>query len=270
MRVTAKPKGVLPGFKFANSLLAHLAVAHYLDNLTFGFLERHLGAAKGAVIQALQRMTELLGPLHPLIIEEIREAAVLFADETGHRSDGANGYVWAAFTDFGEAFLVRKSRAGAVALEMFGDERLFGVMLTDRYGGYNKRARDLRDENMEICHRNARNRGIQKMQNLFREKSANLFNWVENRAVPADNNRAERGLRPIVIARKISFGTQSDLGMKTMEVLLTVLRTLQLRTGNAEAALKRILDELARNPQADVRALLPPAKSASAEAQAAA
>lgn len=328
VRVTAKPKGVLPGFKFANSLLAHLAVAHYLDNLTFGFLERHLGAAKGAVIQALQRMTELLGPLHPLIIEEIREAAVLFADETGHRSDGANGYVWAAFADCGEAFLVRKSRAGTVALEMFGDERLFGVMLTDRYGGYNsikiirqfcfehlkrdvkkiatdnprskeaarfvetlvpkiieaiklrkqpitddeyyKRARDLRDEIMEICRRNARNRGIQKMQNLFREKSANLFNWVENRAVPADNNRAERGLRPIVIARKISFGTQSDAGMRSLEVLLTVLRTLQIRTGNAEAALKRILDELARNPQADVRTLLPPAKSASAEAQAAA
>jgi transposase len=321
-RVTARPKGVLPGHKFANSLLARLAVAHYLDNQTFGFLERHLGAAKGAVIRALHRMVERLGPLHPLIIREIREAAVLFADETGHRSDGVNGYVWATFADIGEAFLLRKSRAGAVALEMLGDERLFGVMLTDRYGGYNgvkilrqfcfehlkrdvkkiatdhpesqeaarfsealapklveaiklrnlpitdleysKRARDLRDEIMEICRRNARNPDIRKMQDLFRKKGANLFNWVDNRAVPADNNRAERGLRPVVISRKISFGTQSDKGMKTMEVMLTVLRTLQLRTGNAEAALKRILDELARNPRADVRTLLPLPKTAPA------
>ncbi|MEI7903230.1 MAG: IS66 family transposase [bacterium] len=319
-RVTAKPKGVLPGHKFANSLLARLAVAHYLDNQTFGFLERHLGVAKGAAIRALHRMAEMLGPLHPLIIEAIRKADVLFADETGHRSDGVNGYVWAAFADIGEAFLVRKSRAGAVALEMFGDERLFGVMGTDRYGGYNgvkilrqfcfehlkrdvkkiaadnpkspeaahfsetlapklveaiklrnlpitdleysKRSRDLRDEIMEICRRTARNPDIRKMQDLFRTKSANLFNWVDNRAVPADNNRAERGLRPVVISRKVSFGTQSDKGMTTMEVMLTVLRTLQLRTGNAETALKRILDELARNPRADVCALLPPAKPA--------
>lgn len=328
VRVTGKPKGVLPGSKFANSLLAQLAVAHYLDNLTFGFLERHLGVGKSAVIHALQRLTKLLHPLHPLIIDEIREAAVVFADETGLRSDGANGFVWAAFADIGEAFLVRKSRAGAVALELFGDERLFGVMLTDRYSGYNivkiirqfcfehlkrdvkkvakdnpkskeaarfaealvpkiieaiklrkqpitddeyyRRARDLRDEIMEICRRSARNRDVQKIQNLFRRKTANLFNWVDNRAVPADNNRAERSLRPIVIARKISFGTQSDAGMKTMEVLLTVLRTLQLRTGNAEAALKRILDEIARNPQVDVRTLLPSAKPTVAEAQPAA
>ena len=30
----------------------------------------------------------------------------------------------------------------------------------------------------------------------------------------ADNNAAERGLRPMVIARKVSFGSQSERGLK--------------------------------------------------------
>jgi hypothetical protein len=60
-----------------------------------------------------------------------------------------------------------------------------------------------------------------------------LYHWVENRAVPADNNRAERELRPTVIARKVSFGSQSDAGAKTREVLMSVVHTLAKRVGDA-------------------------------------
>jgi hypothetical protein len=42
-----------------------MAVAHYLDNHTFGFLERYLGLGKSAIIQSLQRLAERLGPMHP-------------------------------------------------------------------------------------------------------------------------------------------------------------------------------------------------------------
>ena len=33
-----------------------------------------------------------------------------------------------------------------------------------------------------------------------------LYHWADDRNVPADNNLAEQDLRPLVIARKISFG----------------------------------------------------------------
>ena len=77
---------------------------------------------------------------------------------------------------------------------------------------------------------------------------------------PAENNRAERALRPLVIARKVSFGSQSEAGARTREILMTVLQTLALRTdhparrGDAEAspasALKSCLDHLALHPHA--------------------
>jgi len=42
--------------------------------------------------------------------------------------------------------------------------------------------------------------------------------------IPAENNRAERALRPLVIARKVSFGSQSEAGAGTREILMTVLQ----------------------------------------------
>jgi hypothetical protein len=43
-----------------------------------------------------------------------------------------------------------------------------------------------------------------------------------------------------------------------MEVLITILRTLQLRTDNAEEALVKILNAIARDPTIDVKTLIPP------------
>ena len=48
-------------------------------------------------------------------------------------------------------------------------------------------------------------------------------------AVPATNNAAERSLRPLVIARKISGGTRSPAGSRDRMVLASVLGTAQVR-----------------------------------------
>ncbi len=65
----------------------------------------------------------------------------------------------------------------------------------------------------------AQHPGIQKIQNIFRENAPRLYHWTRHPSIPAENNRAERELRPLVIARKISFGSQSEQGLKTREVL---------------------------------------------------
>jgi len=41
---------------------------------------------------------------------------------------------------------------------------------------------------------------------------AELFVFVADPAVPATHNAAERSLRPLVVARKVSGGTRSDDG----------------------------------------------------------
>ena len=56
-----------------------------------------------------------------------------------------------------------------------------------------------------------------------------LFTFVRDPAVPPTNNAAERSLRPLVIARKISGGTRSPAGSRDRMVLASVLGTAQVR-----------------------------------------
>jgi hypothetical protein len=74
-----------------------------------------------------------------------------------------------------------------------------------------------------LDHSPAQHPGIQKIQNIFRDRATRLYHWAKSPAIPADNNRAERELRPLVIARKISFGSQSEQGALTRETLMIVL-----------------------------------------------
>ena len=97
---------------------------------------------------------------------------------------------------------------------------------------------------------------MQSIQNIFRENADRLYLWVEDRRIPAHNNETERELRPLVIARKMSFGSQSPRGRHTREVLMTVLHTLKKREPDPAEALHRALNQLAANPDADLAELL--------------
>ncbi len=57
-----------------------------------------------------------------------------------------------------------------------------------------------------------------------------LFEFVRDPTVEGTNNRAERALRPAVVARKISGGSRSWRGARVFAVLATVVQTLQLRS----------------------------------------
>jgi len=117
-------------------------------------------------------------------------------------------------------------------------------------------ARQTEKEIRAVARAPAQHPGIQKIQNLFREKSRRLFHWAKDRRVPADNNRSERELRPLVIARKTSFGSQSEAGAHTREVLMSVLHTLRKRTDDVRVAFQRALDRLAENAALDPYAAL--------------
>jgi hypothetical protein len=75
-------------------------------------------------------------------------------------------------------------------------------------------------------------------------------------AIPAENNCAERDLRGLVIARKVSYGSQSDQGAKTCEGLMSVLHTLAKRTDHVTQRFKDCLDHLALHPNANPFSLL--------------
>jgi transposase len=59
-----------------------------------------------------------------------------------------------------------------------------------------------------------------------------LWTFVSTEGVEPTNNAAERALRPAVIWRKVSFGTQSARGSRFVERILTVSATLKQQNRN--------------------------------------
>ena len=70
---------------------------------------------------------------------------------------------------------------------------------------------------------------IVKRLTKYRE---DLFTFLDYDDVPADNNHAEREIRPAVIMRKNSLCNRSQDGSDMQAVLMSVYRTLKLRGVN--------------------------------------
>ncbi len=104
----------------------------------------------------------------------------------------------------------------------------------------------------------AKNLGIRRIQDIFIENEQRLYHWADDRRIPADNNLAERDLRPSVIARKVSFGSVTDAGAQTRSILTTILNTLRKRGRDPTIQLKNCLDQLAVNMSQEPYPLLFP------------
>jgi transposase len=68
-----------------------------------------------------------------------------------------------------------------------------------------------------------------------------LFVFVANPLVPADNNEAERSLRPLVTCRKISGGTRSSKGSDTKIILASLFGTWRVRGFNPFVACRGLV-----------------------------
>jgi len=102
---------------------------------------------------------------------------------------------------------------------------LRGLPISDR--AFHRRAKKIRQRIIEVARHSARHPGIQRIQDIFRENAHGMYRWAEDRNVPAENNLSERTLRPLVIARKVSFGSQSDAGARNREILISIVLTLK-------------------------------------------
>jgi len=70
-----------------------------------------------------------------------------------------------------------------------------------------------------------------------------LFTFVADPRVPADNNGAERSLRPQVVSRKISGGTRSPSGSETKSILASLFSTWRLQGRDPYQAVRRVLTQ---------------------------
>jgi hypothetical protein len=310
------PPGVLPKALFGNQLLTTSTIMHYLHGIPLGRVCEQLRINPGSLVESFHRLARLFEPLMAKLMEQYRQSPVKHADETGWRTDGQNGYVWLFATNQISLFLFRKSRSAKIPQMLLGQKPLPGVLVVDRYAGYNKapcsiqycyahllrevedlekdfpdsdevkafvsvmapllssamklRTQPLQDSDFYLQAPQIKNQilaaidapsmhlGIRRIQEIFLENASRLYHWAQNRQVPADNNLAERDLRPTVIARKVSFGSISDAGAQTRGILMSILYSLKKHRFNVEYHLKSVLDQLAKDTSQDPYPLLFP------------
>ena len=311
--------GALPRFAASNRAIAQNAADRYLHRMTVATISRRTGMNASTLLKEDGALADILGPCAHRLRREYLEADTKHADETGWPCNGARGqYAYGFFAEDVALYRFRKTRAGSVPAGVFGGRRPHGVLVTDRYTGYDRpwrgdrqycyahvlrkllrlpkkepdnpeykafvppmaeqlraamklRSRGLppgdfareaeavRSRIVELANRSAKDPALQNVQNIFREHADRMYHWARDPDIPAENNRAERGVRGLVIARKTSFGGQSEGALRVREVNQSVIETLALRHADPARKLARALDiYAATGKKSDVREFLFP------------
>lgn len=308
--VSGKVENVLPRAGLSNGLVVEVAFQHYVQGRTLGQLAESLGINYSTLPGSLKRVGKYLQPVLERLKEDYRKDAVRHADETGWRTDGAGGYSWYFGSFKTSLHLFRSTRSASVVKEVPGTEKLGGVLVVDRYGGYNRvpcrlqycyahllrdmkdletefetdeevknytcqikicltdamqlrkrglsetqyrqQAKEIRNQILTLSDSQAKHPAIRKWQDFFVEKQDRLYSWCESSLIPCENNYAEREIRKTVIARKMSYGSQSTEGAKTREIWTSTLQTLKKRERNPRDKLIKVLNKLSENKELDI------------------
>jgi transposase len=96
-----------------------------------------LSISPGAIARQIQRMGGWLEGQYDRLKVLLRASPVVHMDETGWRTDGRNGWLWAMLSDQHAVYHVDKSRGHKVVHKLLGKE-FDGTLVTDFYGAYGK------------------------------------------------------------------------------------------------------------------------------------
>jgi hypothetical protein len=95
---------------------------------------------------------------------------------------------------------------------------------------FEEKRKHLEDRADELLLRATPPPGAAKVAERIRKRRHLLFTFLDDPALEATNNRAERALRPAVIARKLSCGNKTQRGKRTMEILASLAATCHQRS----------------------------------------
>lgn len=308
--VSGKVANAFARMSLSNELIVEVAEQHYVLGRTLGQIAERFALPFSTLADGLQRIGKKLESGVEKLKNDYRNSRVRHADETSWRTDGGNGYSWYFGSENVSLHLFRETRSASVAREVFGGEPLKGVLVVDRYAGYNRvpteiqycyahllremkdletefeadeevknycsqmklhltdamqlrkrglseleyrtQAQTIKSKIEELSERQAQHPAIRKWQDFFVEKHRRLFQWCQNAKIPAENNYSEREIRKIVIARKMSYGSQSKAGAKTREIWTSILQSLKKREKNPRDKLVEALNNLSQNENLDI------------------
>ena len=140
--VTPTVTEALPRSTLGLNVLVYTAWLHYLLGISVGHIVRLLGVSfnfsvsPGGLTQAWARLAESLKPYYEQLEQQVRQAGVLHADETGWRINGLTHWLWAFCTERVCYFLIDRHRSSAIVARVLG-EFFDGILITDFYAAYN-------------------------------------------------------------------------------------------------------------------------------------
>ena len=127
---------------FGHRLVALTAWLHYGLGVTISQLMSvlkhalHFTLSAGGLVDAWQRLANVLFAWYEAIGEQVKASGVLHADETGWRVNGRSVWLWCFTTPRATYYMIDRCR-GSPALSRFFTTTFEGVLVTDFWSAYN-------------------------------------------------------------------------------------------------------------------------------------
>jgi transposase len=136
-----RAKDIPPISRIGVNVLGYILYARYRLNITVRKTKESLAdlhnfnISIGEIAEKLKEAESLFGKDYEAIVELVKTASVVYADETGWRMEGENWYLWVFVTDKGVRYVVEDTRGGGVAQRALG-EKNDRVIVSDGYSIY--------------------------------------------------------------------------------------------------------------------------------------
>jgi len=192
--------------------------------------------AVGTIDAILTRTAETLEPVYDELLERTRAAGALNIDETGWYLSGEPRTLWGAFSKQTALLRVAPSTPGSSSSK---------TATAPPCGGASSRSRH-RCGRCSSGARPASGNGTCARSPRTCSSWPALWTFADVADVEPTNNAAERGLRAAVIYRKLSLGSRSQGGERTIERLLSVDQTCRLQRRSLYGYLADVLTAKAR------------------------
>lgn len=132
---------VPPLTRIGSNTLAYVLYARYRLRLPFNKIRESLAdlhnfkISEGEISEKLKEAEALFGKDYEAIIELIKTAAVVHADETGWRMEGEYWWLWCFVTTQGVRYVLEDTRGKGVAQDALGEKK-DRVLVSDGYAAY--------------------------------------------------------------------------------------------------------------------------------------
>ena len=129
--------------KFGNNAIALATILKYEDRLPHRKIQEtltrlyRLKVSPATILDLARRAADALRSEYDAILSKIRDASILYIDETSIHVQGEKRWIWVFTTQSETIFVIRKSRGMRVLLEVL-TRRLNGIIICDGWKPYSK------------------------------------------------------------------------------------------------------------------------------------